>query len=127
MSGESEFAIRVMRPDQVNIAIEWARTEGWNPGIHDGACHYTVDPDGWFVATVGGVPAATAVTTNYDSDFSFGGFLIVHPDFRGMGLAISRHVLSHVKDRNFGIDGVFAMQGKYQALDGFIPAYRNIR
>lgn len=124
-----DFAIRVMKPDEVPIAIEWARTEGWNPGIHDGACHYTVDPEGWFIGTVDGVPAATAVVTNYDADFSFGGFFIVHVDFRGtgLGLAISRYVRSHVKDRNFGIDGVFAMQDKYRALDGFIPAYRNIR
>lgn len=129
MSYGIDFTIRMMRPDEVDIAIAWAREEGWNPGIHDGACHYAVDPEGWFIGMIGGEPAATAVATNYDADFSFGGFFIVRPEFRGMGLgiAISRHVLSHVGGRNFGIDGVFEMQEKYRALDGFIPAYRNIR
>ena len=40
------FHIRTMCPSEVDIAIEWVRLEGWNPGIYDGECHYAVDPDG---------------------------------------------------------------------------------
>ncbi len=126
---EISCTVRRMIPEEVNIAVTWAEREGWNPGIHDGACFYRIDPSGFFIAEVGGMPAATAVVANYSPEFAFGGFFIVHPDYRGKGVGtcISRYALAHAGDRNFGIDGVLAMQSKYAERDGFIFAYRNKR
>ena len=126
---EISCTVRLMDPEEVNLPVTWAEREGWNPGIYDGACFYRIDPSGFFIAEVGGMPAATAVVANYSPEFAFGGFFIVHPDYRGKGLGtcISRYALAHAGDRNLGIDGVLAMQSKYAGRDGFIFAYRNKR
>jgi len=126
---EISCTVRRMIPQEVNLAVAWAGQEGWNPGIHDGACFSRIDPSGFFIAEVGGRAAATAVVANYSPEFAFGGFFIVHPDYRGKGVGtcISRHALAHAGDRNLGIDGVLAMRSKYADRDGFIFAYRNKR
>jgi hypothetical protein len=36
---------------EVDIAIEWAAKEGWNPGIHDADCYFSADPNGFFGRT----------------------------------------------------------------------------
>jgi hypothetical protein len=32
----SEFAVRSMRPGELELVLEWARQEGWNPGLDEG-------------------------------------------------------------------------------------------
>ncbi len=118
-----------MKRDEVDIAIGWARDEGWNPGIHDGKSFYATDPAGFFIAECKGRVVATAAVTNYDAHFAFGGLFIVTPGFRdrGVGSAIGEHALKHAGGRNLGIDGVLGMVPKYQRRDGFLFAYKNIR
>ena len=126
---EISCTVRLMKPEEVNIAVAWARQEGWNPGIHDGECFFKVDPSGFFIAEQDEKPVATAVVANYTPEFAFGGFFIVHPDYRGKGVGtcISRSAMAHAGSRNLGIDGVLAMQSRYTERDGFIFAYRNKR
>ena len=33
-----DLRIRTMRPDEIDIAADWAAAEGWNPGLADAAC-----------------------------------------------------------------------------------------
>lgn len=126
---ETSYHIRNLRSDEIDIPIEWARQEGWNPGIHDGEMHYPVDPEGWFCAEENGEIIGVAAGINYDESFSFGGFYIIRPDHRdhGVGWSLCQKLFAHVGDRNFGIDGVYAMQDKYATKAGMIFAYRNIR
>jgi GNAT superfamily N-acetyltransferase len=126
---EISCEVRLMNPEEVNLAVAWAQQEGWNPGIHDGECFYKIDPSGFFITEANGKPVATAVVANYNPEFAFGGFFIVHPDYRkkGVGSCISRYALVHAGKRNLGIDGVLDMQLKYAERDGFIFAYRNKR
>jgi len=49
MTGAHDLHIRVMRPDEIALAADWAAAEGWNPGLDDAACFVTVDPDGFFI------------------------------------------------------------------------------
>jgi GNAT superfamily N-acetyltransferase len=126
---DSALTIRTMTRDEVDIAIDWARDEGWNPGIHDAESFYATDPAGFFIAECEGRCVATAVVTNYDDNFAFGGLFIVTPGFRnrGAGSAIGEYALRHAGKRNLGIDGVLEMAPKYQKRDGFLFAYKNIR
>ena len=126
---QTDVLVRTATKDEVPVFIDWARQEGWNPGIYDGDCHYAVDPDGWFVAEVDGEIAGTLVVTNYDPSFSFGGFYIIREDVRGNGLGLNlwNHGMQHAGERNFGGDGVYEMQNKYAENVGLIYAYRNIR
>ncbi|WP_062398349.1 GNAT family N-acetyltransferase [Methanogenium cariaci] len=126
----TDVQMRNATEDDVPVFIEWARQEGWNPpGIHDGECHYAVDPDGWFVAEQDKEIVGTLVVTNYDPSFSFGGFYIIRESARGHGVGwkLWMHGMAHAGERNFGGDGVFEMQNKYAENAGLIYAYRNIR
>jgi GNAT superfamily N-acetyltransferase len=120
--------IRPMRPGEIPIALDWAAAEGWNPGLDDAACFATVDPDGFIIGELDGVPAATISCVNYDDGFSFLGFYIVRPDLRGRGygLQIWNTAIAHAGARTIGLDGVVAQQRNYET-SGFVHAYANIR
>ena len=51
------LVVRVMSRDEVDIAVDWAAGEGWNPGLADAECFHAADADGFLVATVAGEPA----------------------------------------------------------------------
>jgi GNAT superfamily N-acetyltransferase len=122
------FSVRVMRPEEISLAADWAAAEGWNPGLGDAACFATVDRDGFFLAQLDGAPAATISVVNYDECFSFLGFYIVRPDLRGRGYGLRtwQAAIAHAGARTVGLDGVPAQQDNY-AKSGFALAYRNIR
>jgi|GraSoiStandDraft_2_1057267.scaffolds.fasta_scaffold329079_1 GNAT superfamily N-acetyltransferase len=124
----SDLQIRAMRPDEIGIALDWAAAEGWNPGLHDAACFALVDPEGFFIGEIDGVPAATISCVAYDERFAFLGFYIVRPDLRGRGygLRIWQAAMAHAGSRTVGLDGVVAQQENYRK-SGFSLAYRNIR
>ena len=122
------FTIRPMRPDEISLAVDWAATEGWNPGLADDACFACVDPEGFFIAELDGVPSATVSCVNYGARFSFLGFYIVRADLRGRGygLRIWNAATAHAGSRVIGLDGVVAQQDNYRKC-GFQLAYANVR
>lgn len=109
-------------------AVEWAAAEGWNPGASDMACFARVDPQGFFAARRGNEMIAAISVVNYDDAFSFLGFYIVPPAWRGQGhgLRLWQAALEHAGERTVGLDGVVDQQANYQR-SGFDLAYRNIR
>lgn len=106
----------------------WAAGEGWNPGPADGACFLAQDPDGFFLGRIGGRPVSAVSVVNYGETFSFLGFYLVHPDFRGRGhgFATWQAGLEHAGDRVIGLDGVLDQQDNYRR-SGFRLVHRNIR
>src|SRR5260221_8078100 len=80
---DAQFHTRTMRPQEIELAVDWAALEGWNPGHADAACFATVDPQGFLLGEIDGAPAATISIINYDPGFSFLGFYIVRPNLRG--------------------------------------------
>jgi hypothetical protein len=124
----TDLSIRVMRSDEVGVAIDWAAAEGWNPGHADAACFAAEDPEGFLIAELDGAPAATISCVNYGEGFAFLGFYIVRPDLRGRGhgLAIWNAAMAHAGVRVVGLDGVVAQQDNYRK-SGFELAHRNIR
>jgi len=42
------FRITQLTADQLGLPIEWAAAEGWNPGLHDGACFAAADATGFY-------------------------------------------------------------------------------
>ena len=128
MTRAHDLRIRVMRPDEIALAADWAAAEGWNPGLADAACFATVDPGGFLIGEFDGAPAATISCVNYDERFAFLGFYIVRGDLRGRGygLRIWNAAIAHARPRPIGLDGVVAQQGNYRK-SGFRLAYANIR
>src|SRR5882757_6479699 len=124
----SDFRIRVMRPNEISTAVDWAATEGWNPGLADAPCFAAADPQGFLIGEHDGAPAATVSCINYGASFSFLGFYIVRQDLRGRGygLRLWKAAIAHAGGRVIGLDGVVAQQQNY-AKSGFELAYANIR
>src|SRR5689334_17847693 len=122
------LTVRTMRPNEIPLAVDWAASEGWNPGLADAACFACVDPEGFLIAELDGAPVATVSCVNYDGRFSFLGFYIVRPDLRGRGygLRIWNAAIAHAGQRVIGLDGVVAQQDNYRK-SGFTPAYANVR
>ena len=123
-----DYLIRTMNREELDLAVEWAAAEGWNPGRHDADCYRSADPDGFLIGLLGGVPVATISVVRYGDAFGFLGFYIVRPEYRGKGygLRIWQAGMNYLAGRNVGLDGVVAQQDNYRK-SGFRLAYRNIR
>jgi hypothetical protein len=124
----SDLQIRSLCAEEISIAIDWAASEGWNPGLRDAACFAISDAEGFFVGEIDGEPVATVSCVNYDDRFAFLGFYIVRADFRGRGhgLRVWKAAIAHAGSRVIGLDGVVAQQDNYKK-SGFQLAYANIR
>lgn len=126
MAGTYEIA--VMSEADVLTAVDWAASEGWNPGNGDAASFRAVDPDGFLGGYLDGRLIASISVVNYDPHFAFLGFYIAHPEHRGQGYGyrLWQAGIAHAGDRLVGLDGVVAEQENYKR-SGFVLAYRNIR
>ncbi len=124
----SDLEIRPATLEEFAIAVEWAASEGWNPGFDDLSVFHNVDPAGFLIAWKAGQPVASITVVNYSAEYGFLGFYIVHPDYRGtgVGMAIWNAGMSHLGDRTIGLDGVVDQQENYKK-SGFVYAGRNIR
>lgn len=114
--------------EEMQILIDWARQEGWNPGLNDAACFHAADPEGFFIGRIDGDPVGCISAVRYGSLFGFVGFYIVRPEWRGRGLGLKlwAAAMDHLQGRNLGLDGVLDQQENYRK-SGFSLAYRNIR
>lgn len=109
--------------DDVSLMLDWATSEGWNPGIDDAEAFFEADPDGFFLALNNGEPAAAISVVNHTDSFSFLGLYIAVPRLRGKGIgfALWQHAVQHAGERTIGLDGVPEQQANY-AASGFKEA-----
>lgn len=127
MQDDLEFG-QAERAD-LDVMLDWAADEGWNPGLNDAACFWAADPEGFWVVRKDGVMAACISVVRYARDYSFLGFYITRPDLRGQGIghALWQHVMADRTARmTIGLDGVIDQQLNYRK-SGFTRAHRNIR
>jgi len=128
-----KLVIRHMTRPEVNELVEWAASEGWNPGIHDADVFWATDPDAFIAAERDDELIGGGAITTYDKTFGFMGFFIIRPEHRRQGYG---NVLWHARrdcllarlkpNACIGLDGVFEMQD-YYARGGFVLSHRNIR
>lgn len=129
----SDLLIRSMRREELDVLVDWAAAEGWNPGLHDAGIFWTTDPDGFIAAELEGVLVGGGSTVSYGGIYGFMGFFIVHPHYRGHGLGKHlwqerlRLLIARLHEPAvIGMDGVFEMQS-YYAKGGFRFAGRDLR
>lgn len=127
-SDSPHYIVRRMQREEVDLAIDWAAAEGWNPGLHDAECFWAVDPEGWWIGLLDGEPICLKSAVAYDDHFGFMGFYITRKDYRGQGygLELWQKANASLGDRTVGMDGVVAQQANY-AKSGYVHAYRQIR
>jgi len=69
-----DYCIRRMTRRELDIALDWAAAEGWNPGINDGNCFYAADAGGFLAGFLGDKMIASISAVKYGKSFSFIGF-----------------------------------------------------
>jgi GNAT superfamily N-acetyltransferase len=123
-----DLTIRAMTRQDLDLAIDWAAAEGWNPGLNDAECFRAADPAGFLMGSLGDEPVASIAVVRYSDAFSFLGLYIVRPDRRGRGFGhrLWQAGMASLADRTVGLDGVVAQQENYRK-SGFVLAHRNVR
>lgn len=123
-----QFSIRTMGANELDIAIGWAESEGWNPGRGDRDAFLAADPEGFLMGFLGDEPVTAISVVRYGPAFGFLGFYICRPDQRGKGLGWRTWQvgLERLAGRTVGLDGVIAQQDNYRR-SGFVLEHRNIR
>lgn len=126
--GTDGYRVRVMSRAELDLAVDWARLEGWNPGLHDAGAFHAADPAGFLVGVLDGQPVASLSVVRYPGNFGFLGFYIVRPEARGRGYGwtLWQAGLRHLEGCTVGLDGVVAQQDNYRK-SGFALSHRNIR
>ena len=129
---KTETTIRELNRDEVQTAINWAATEGWNPGHNDRDAFLSIDAGGFLGIFLRGEMIGCISAINYDETFSFLGFYIVKKEHqgKGYGLAVWKTAMAHTSvggsARIIGLDGVVEQQPQYKK-SGFQFVYKNIR
>jgi len=128
-----DMHIRRMTRDELDVLVEWAAREGWNPGLDDAEVFWNTDPDGFVAAEIGGELVGGGSVVAYDKRYGFMGFFIMRPDCRGRGFGDrlwnerKRRLLARLDaGASIAMDGVFNMQ-EYYARGGFRFVCRDLR
>jgi len=122
------ISIRPMNRNELDMAIDWAEAEGWNPGLHDADCFYATDPDGFLIGLLEDEPVAMVSAVTYGDSYGFMGFYIVKPEFRerNFGLLLWDRGLEYLGNRCAGLDSVRPDLVSRQKPE-FKPAHTNYR
>lgn len=126
---QQNYTIRQATLRELEIMVNWAAQEGWNPGLSDAESFYRADPSGFLIGYLDKEPIACISAVSYENEYAFIGFYIVKENYRGYGYGIQiwNRAMEHLSQhKNIGLDGVVAQQENYKK-SGFVLAYGNIR
>jgi hypothetical protein len=124
----TNYKVRLMKLEDIALALNWAAKEGWNPGIYDAEAFWAADPTGFFIGELDGEAVSTYSAVKYGSTFSFHGFYIVKSEYRkkGLGLPIWNRGRESVGARIIGGDAVVQNVHLYEKF-GLRSDYRTLR
>lgn len=57
----ADFEFRTMERNDLDLAVEWAALEGWNPGLNVADPFFAADPSGFFMGFLDGRPVSCQV------------------------------------------------------------------
>ena len=101
--GDKAPSIRAMTVADIPFCVAQTAREGWTSTPADFAVHLAHDPDGCFMATFGGRPAAMVTTTCYGATGWIGNLIVV-PERRGarLGSLLMAKAISLLEARGMG-------------------------
>ncbi len=125
---EDNFRVRTMTQKDLKLALSWAATEGWNPGINDVDNFYSADPGGFLIGELNGEPISCISVVRYNPNFNFIGIYIVKPEYRhqGFGFKTWQEAFNLIPDQNAALDAVLEQVNTYQKF-GFKPFHSHLR
>ena len=80
-----DYIVRPMVRAELDLAVDWAADEGWNPGLHDAGAFWTTDSNGFFAGMLDNRMIGCISAVRYGDSYGFIGFYIVSPEYRGQG------------------------------------------
>lgn len=129
----NQIEFRALNRKGVEVLVNWAEEEGWNPGLNDAKIFWDTDPDGFIGCYYNSELIGGGSIVSYNGTFGFMGFFIMKPEFRskGIGRKLWYYRRNKLIDRLkpgaiIGMDGVVAMQEFYKK-GGFELAFRDER
>ncbi|WP_299585055.1 GNAT family N-acetyltransferase [uncultured Microbulbifer sp.] len=127
------LAIKNMCRSEIDILVDWADHEGWNPGRHDAEVFWETDPEAFIAAEVQQGLIGAGSIASYGGNYGFMGFFIIKPEYRGFGFGRKLWYLRRERmlerlrpGASVGLDAAFQMQNFY-AKGGFVFSHRNLR
>ena len=61
----ADLVIKTASRSELDLAIDWAAQEGWNPGLADAACFHAADPEGFLIGFIGREPVGCISMVRY--------------------------------------------------------------
>ena len=94
------FTIRNISNDDFQKVTDWARKEGFAPGLDDISIYKNTDTQGIWVGCLDGEPIGSIACVKYNSFYGFIGLFIVKKEYRnrGFGVRLWKHGLNYLKD-----------------------------
>ncbi|NEP03189.1 MAG: GNAT family N-acetyltransferase [Symploca sp. SIO2E9] len=125
---EEHFQVCPMTKDDLRIALSWAVSEGWNPGIDDADNYYIADTGGFLIGKLKGKPISCILLTRYSSNFNFIGLYLVQREERkkGFGLKTWQKAFNLISEQPAALNATLEQVKNYQKF-GFKPANSYLR
>lgn len=127
------FSFGVMQDHEAELLNEWAKIEGWNPGLSDQKVARDYDPEAFIALRKYDEFIGGGSIISYGGLYGFMGLFIMRQDYRGKGLGAKLwqyrrdRLLSRLQPKAaIGMDGVFNMAPFY-ARGGFSLSHRDLR
>ena len=94
------FQIRPISSIDIPIITEWARTEGFAPGVGDVNIYRNTDKQGIWIGCLDDIPIGCIAGVRYNPNYGFIGLFIVRREYRGKGygLELWKHALEYLKN-----------------------------
>jgi len=96
----SPLTIRPLAAHDIPTVTDWARQEGFTPGVGDVAIYRQTDRQGLWVGWLDQEPVGCIAGVRYNAAYGFIGLFLVVPEHRGKGYGVQlwRHALHHLAD-----------------------------
>ena len=120
----SFLKIRPLQRTDIPTVTQWARDEGFAPGIGDLSIYRHTDRQGLWVGWLGDQPIGCIAGVRYNAAYGFIGLFLVIPEHRGHGYGVElwQHALEHLADLPcVGLEAAFDRVSDYEGW-GFASA-----
>jgi Acetyltransferase (GNAT) domain len=108
--------IRTMTLADLDLVLDLAAAEGWNPGLRDAIPFYAADPEGFLLGELAGEPIGTISAVRYGQDLGFIGCFIVRLPWRGQGYGVISPCRQGFKIGSLFADTAEIAGGLFQSL-----------
>jgi len=94
------FSIRLISINEIPEVTNWARLEGFSPGMDDISIYRNTDKQGVWLSCLDNIPIGSIACIKYNSSYGFIGLFIVKKEFRnnGYGVRLWKHALEYLKN-----------------------------